>query len=64
MTGTVIFPGDETHGMRVAYLGRAGGYEWVRALEDRGGELPVKAGEEFVWSVENIALDVQLELFS
>jgi hypothetical protein len=32
--------------------------------EDRGGELPVKAGEEFVWSIENIALDVQLELFS
>lgn len=59
VVGVAVFPGDSIDGMRVAYLGWAGGYEWCRALEDRE-EMP--AGTEFVWALTNVA--PQFELFA
>ena len=56
--GLAVFPGDSLDGMRVAYLGRAGGYDWCRALESRDD---IEAGSEFVWSLANVR--PQLELF-
>jgi hypothetical protein len=57
--GVAVFPGDSLDGLRVAYLGRAGGYDWVKALESRDD---IQAGDEFVWALANVR--PQLELFA